>query len=354
MYKIIFFFLLTIMVSMIALAQQTAAPTTSTADSKARAQEVLKQAQAAIWGDTKSKPLQSISITASSHRMLMNNEIPIDITVDAILPDKFLQTLSPNLSNFGGMTVGLDMAFIYAFNGSQSWSDLKSSNPELINRFGGNRLAGMLGGAQAGQVNVDTYLQAEFARLLMVWFLTTPTSLPVEYTYAGEAKADGKTADVLDAKGTNNFAARLFIDQQTHQILMLTTQTPNLNLYLGAQAPGQGNRPADGNRNAAGNQGNQNNQGNRPANPPTPEEQEKMRAEREKRMKERQEALAKAPLVETRWVLTDYRKANGITLPYHLAKSTQGQISEEINIQKVKVNPALKPDKFEKKEEKKK
>ena len=81
---------------------------------------------------------------------------------------------------------------------------------------------------------------------------------------------------------------------------------------------------------------------------------EKMRAEREKRIKEMQEAMANAPEVETRWIVSDYRNVNGLNLPHHLSKSTNEQISEEIQIQKVKVNPSLKPDKFEQKGEKKK
>ncbi len=250
--------------------------------------------------------------------------------------------------------VGLDMSFLYAFNGSQFWSDQKSSNPDLINRMGGNRMAGMVGGAsggvgsaQSGQFSMDAYLQEEFARLLIVWLLTTPASLPVDFTYAGEAKAEGKTADVLDAKGPNRFTARLFIDQQTHQLLMLSYKAKSLDFNRGPQAAGQGGQgSAQGNRNAAGNQGtqgNQNNQANRQANPPTPEELEKIRAEREKRAKEMQEAIANAPEVETRWVVSDYRNVSGINLPHHLVKSTQGQINEEIQIQKVKVNPSLKP-----------
>ncbi len=370
MRKLFFALLLASIAPFIVLAQQAQQTAAPAADAKTRAQEVLKQARAAIWNETKSKPLQSLSITASSRNMLAGTEIPIDMTVEALFPDKFLQTLVPNLSNLGlNMAVGFDITALYAFNGSNSWSDLKSSNPELINRFGSNRIMGMMGGmagVQTGQFNMDSYLQAEFARLLMVWLLATPAALPFEFTYAGEAKAEGKTADVLDAKGPNNFTARLFIDQQTHQFLMLSYKTKSLNLNRGPQAPGQGNRAPDGNRNAASNQGNQGNQGNRgnqgnqnnqatrPANPPTPEEMEKLRAEREKRMKEMQEALANAPEVETRWVVSDYRNVNGLNLPHHLIKSTQGQVSEEIQIQKVKVNPALKPDKFEQKVEKKK
>ena len=56
--------------------------------------------------------------------------------------------------------------------------------------------------------------------------------------------------------------------------------------------------------------------------------------------------------MEVRWIASDYRNVNGLTLPHRLTRSTGGQITEEIELQKVKVNPAFKPDKFEKKEKK--
>jgi hypothetical protein len=57
--------------------------------------------------------------------------------------------------------------------------------------------------------------------------------------------------------------------------------------------------------------------------------------------------------VEIRWTASDYRNVNGLTLPHRLTRHTGGQLTEEIEIQKVKVNPSLKPDKFEKKEKRK-
>src|SRR5262249_24444166 len=75
----------------------------------------------------------------------------------------------------------------------------------------------------AEQPDQQFTIQAGFAPLLLVWLLATPPSLPLEFTYAGQAKTQsgGQTADVLDLNGPHNFAARLFIDQRTHQVLML-------------------------------------------------------------------------------------------------------------------------------------
>ena len=70
-------------------------------------------------------------------------------------------------------------------------------------------------------------------------------------------------------------------------------------------------------------------------------------------LKWRKEAEPDTSEVELRWVVSDYRNVNGLNLPHRLTRAIGGQLTEEIEIQKVKINPALKPDKFEKKEKQK-
>lgn len=62
------------------------------------------------------------------------------------------------------------------------------------------------------------------------------------------------------------------------------------------------------------------------------------------------EAKAAAePLVEYQVHFADYRDVNGISLPHRLTKSVENEVSEEWEIAKFKINPQLKPEKFEKK-----
>jgi hypothetical protein len=360
MRTILFTLTLAILMPLAALAQ-TAAPAE---DAKARAEEVLKQARAAIWDSAKSKPLQSLTINANSRSVQGNRETSSEMTLDVLLPDKFLQT---NVVTLG--PPGMEITAIQAINGTQTWAEVKQ--PEggfggfggdrgvFIGRGGGgpgggpgggggNRGEGRGPGGGPGQFNPAGGASPDFARLLLSWLLITPATTPVEFTYAGEAKADGKTAHVIDATGPNNFQVRLFIDQSSQQLLMLTfkTRMPNFNRGQQGQNQGQnpGNRPPDANR-GGGNQGGAGgNQENR--QPPTPEELERMRAERERMMRE-------APEVEVRWIVSEYRNVNGLNLPHLLVKSRGGQITEQVEIKKVKINPSLKPEKFVKKEEKK-
>jgi hypothetical protein len=299
----------------------------TSADAKARAQEVLKKARAALGDEAKLNALQSLSVSVGYRRVMGERETAGEMTYEFLFPSKFLRTdvFSP--------FPGLDITNTQVINGDRVWTDFQSSNPNMA-QGAGRGGGGMMFGGPPGQ-NRDQAIQAEFGRLLLCWLLTTPSSLPVEFTYAGEAKSKDGMADAIDVTGPNNFKARLFFDQQSHRLLMLsymTKQPPRMNFGRGPEAQG---RPPEGRR---------------PESELTPEERERLRAEREKRMKELQEAWAKAPDVEVRWFVSEFRDINGIWLPHRLVKSTGSQVNEEWEIKKVKINPKLKPEKFEKKE----
>ncbi|MGH9766620.1 MAG: hypothetical protein ACREAB_04230 [Blastocatellia bacterium] len=290
-----------ISVSSAALAQQPVAP-------DPRAQEILKQARAAIWDETKSKPLQSLSINASRRFTRGERQVEVEMTLDALLPEKFLQT-DTIIHN-----VGLGFTAMRSVNGSQAWLSSESNAiaaeatkqalaglpPESgPGKSGGGvgAILGELGGAAGVRPPERSTVQsihAGFARLMLVWLGVTPSSMPVEFTYAGQAvaQADGKKADVINVTGLNNFAARLFIHPQSHQVLMLSYSARSRN-----------------------------------------------RGE--------QDSSAIASEAEVRWVVSDFRNVNGLTLPHQLVIFLDGRPIEELTIKKVKINPSLKPDKFE-------
>lgn len=71
--------------------------------------------------------------------------------------------------------------------------------------------------------------------------------------------------------------------------------------------------------------------------------------ERERRMKEAQEAFEKSPDVDYRWVFEDYKGVGGFNIPHRITKIEAGTPNEEWTIGKVKMNPKLTADKFVKK-----
>jgi len=291
-----------------ALAQQSVTPET-------QAQEILKQARAAIWDETKSKPLQSLSINASRRFARGERQVEVEMTLEALFPDKFLQTDTITHS------VGFGFTAMRAVNGSQAWFSAESNTSAveaaklamagLPPKSGSKRISiqsgqpgggmgAMLGnlggvaGARPPEQSAEQSIHVGFARLLLVWLGATPSSMPVEFTYAGQAvaQADGKKADVLNVTGPNDFAARLFIHSDTHQVLMLSYKAVSRN-------------------------------------------------------RDAQEASANASEAEARWVVSDYRNVNGLSLPHRLVIFLDGRPVEEVNIKKVKINPSLKPSMFE-------
>jgi len=315
----------------LALSVSSAAPAQQAATPDERAQEVLKQARTAIWDETKSKPLQSLSINASRRFARGERQVEVEMTLEALFPDKFLQTDALYTG------VGIGFTAMRGVNGSQAWfaSESNASAADSVKRAiaglpaesgsnqsgeagkrakaglpaesgskqSGGGMGAMLGelggvaGVRPPEQSAEQSIHAGFARLMLVWLGATPSSAPVEFTYAGQAvaQADGKKADVLNVTGPNNFAARLFFHPETRQVLMLSYK---------ARAKNRG----------------------------------------------AQESSANAAESEVGWVVSDHRNVNGLTLPHRLVIFLDGRPVEELDIKKVKINSSLKPNKFERQE----
>jgi hypothetical protein len=268
-----------------------------------KAQQVLDRARAAIGGE-KLRALTSLSVTGTYRRMLAEREMSGEVQFELLLPDKMLrtETLSPAPS--------VELTRIEAINGDRVWIDQQSSGlgggMVIIRRPGGD--------TPHGQARQDHLIRAEFARITLGWLLSTYSSLPVELSYAGEAEAPDGMAEAVDVKGPNGFLARLFVDQKTHKPLMLTYK---------------GKKPRVVTRTVSG--------------------PERSKEEIEKGIKDAEMEAAKEPEVEFQIRYSDYRETGGISFPHRLTRSINGEVNEEWEMTRFKINPSLKPEKFEKK-----
>jgi hypothetical protein len=253
--------------------------------------------------------LKSLSVTGSYRRTFGQAEMTGEVSYELLLPDKMMKTETMN------PMPSLEITRIEAINGDDVWEDQQ--------RHGGGGGIVMFrrgpGGPTTDPEKAKEVLRqgvrSDFARLLIGWLLTTPSSFPVEFSFAGEAEsADGK-ADALDVKGPGGFTARLFLDQKTHYPLMLTYNGKKPRLITQTVTAG---------------------------GPRNPEEMEK-------RVKEMEAEAAKQPDVEYRIYLSDYREVNGVSFPHKLSRSIDNEVNEELEIKNVKINPQLKPEKFVKK-----
>ena len=279
-------------------------------DEKARAEELLAQAREALGGEAKLKAVQSLTVSGQLRQVVGGDDgqdqVQGEIQLDFLLPDKFMRT------DTTGMGDGLvEVTRIAGINGDQAFMDAHSSNS------GGGMVIIRPGPTDPNSLAAQSRaLRKEFARQLLTWLLVVPATLPIEYSYAGEAEVKDAKADAIDVKGPDDFAARLFLDKQTHRPLLLSYRAPQPRMMMRRQVSDH------------------------------PDEQDKQRKEIEAQAA--RQAGQPPPLADIEVYLSEYRAEDGILLPHRITRAVNGQFSEEWEMKKFKINPPLKADKFKK------
>jgi hypothetical protein len=279
-----------------------------------KAQDVIKQARAALGGEAALAKVQSLTVTGSARRTFGERESTADVTLDVLFPDKYKRTEDV------GIQGGPSFTRVSAVNGADVWDDSTNRGGGGF-RFGGPGGPGGAGGpggqgqgqGQGRQITEEERqrfrqmqerrMKGEFARYALIWLLKTDAAV----TYAGVAEAPDGKADVLDVKPADAPEMKLFVDQSSHKPLMLTYEglMPRVNFNRNGQRP-------------------------------TPEEIEKMR---------------NTPPQQVTFEVhfTDYKKVDGVMLPHTITQGTNGTVNEEFTIEKYKLNAPLKPEQFVKK-----
>jgi hypothetical protein len=278
----------------------------SAQDLATKAQQLIAQSRAALGGDK----LKSLSVTGNYRRTMGQMEMSGEINYDIILPDKMIKTETMN------PMPSVEITRIEALNGDDAWEDQRQNGGAGAMMMIRRGPAGPVADPKQAEELKQYALRSDFSRLLIGWLLTTPSSFPVEFSFAGEAESPDGKADVLDVKGPKSFTARLFLDQKTHYPLMVTYNGRKPRVMM--QTMRQGGPPK------------------------SPEEIEKQRKEMEAEM-------ANQPVVEFRIYLSDYREVNGVLFPHKMTRAVEDEVNEELEVKNVKINPQLKPEKFVKK-----
>jgi hypothetical protein len=145
--------------------------------------------------------------------------------------------------------------------------------------------------AAAAEQRVEA-LKHEFARLMLGMFATAFGGVPLTFTYVGQAEAPQGNADVVNATGPGNFAARLFIDAASHLPLMVSWQAP---------APAvRGAGPSSG-----------------------------------------------TSTVEHRMFFADYREVDGLRVPFRIRRAVGAETVEETAFDRIRINGKVDPRRFE-------
>ena len=268
--------------------------------------ELLAKARKALGGEAKLAEIKSLVVTGTYRRNLVDamskepNIMSGESEISILLPDKFLKEETITLP-----TGDPGPTLLEALNGNQVWNDTRQNGPGMI-------VIRNAGGDPDARTQA---LKAQFARYLIAWTLSPPASSQMQFTYAGEAEAPDGRADAIDGKGPDNLTVRLFLDKESHMPLMLAYRSA-ARMSVTRRTMGGGETPPDAH--------------------------------------ELQKQIEKMPAAKPREVdyqlhLSDYRKVNGIQLPFHLSWTSEGSVTEELEVKKYAVNVPLKAEKFEKK-----
>jgi hypothetical protein len=261
-----------------------------------KAEELLAQARAALGGEKNLSRVHGLTAAGIFQREMGDRQLTGEITIDLQLPDKMLRTES--MRPMGDATIEM----LQGVNGEQV---LRHSRT-----IGGGagmmvRMAPPASGPDA-EAQALRNQRADMARFALAFLLTSPSAMPLEYTYGGEAEAEDGKADVVDAKGSAGFAVRLFFDKRTHRPLMLSYRGAAPRMVMQTQ---RGDGPPAAAPPAAGH-------------------------------------LPPPQIVDIQLFLDDYKTVDGILLPHHLSRSIDGKPAEEMTFKTIKINPAFKPDAF--------
>ncbi len=353
MRRIITTFALTLSLSASAPAQDQPRTTADAEAAKARAQAVLKQAREALGGEANLAAVKSLQANGDFKTAMGGREVQGDFKVELLMPDKFMRTAT--------MAMGqMQMTRIEAVNGDVVWTDMKRSmSPTGAGGMtggegamgggmgapggptggggmggpggggdgiggGGGRGGGMGGGGGRGggmggrgagmggqmpggasaaismspeaEDAMKKQARADYLRFMIAVLLSTPGSSQFEFSYDREMEATEGKVDVLKVQGPDDFSMLLLFDQRTRRPWMAVYQQP-------AQR---------GPRSSA-------------------------------------DASEEPKVMDVQLFFADHKQVGNVWLPHRIVKGASGRMLEQWKVSKYKLNPEIKPNRFEKK-----
>jgi hypothetical protein len=245
-----------------------------------RTAAVLAETRAALGGEARIAGVRTLVATGRIRQVRGDNLVPLEFELQAELPDKYSRYDEAPAQDSGPTTIG--------FNGNALVQIPPASPPT-------GRAAGPPPSpedqAALAQQRVAA-LKEDFARLMLGMFATAFGGVPLTFTYIGQAESPQGRADVVNAMGSGNFAARLFIDAASHLPLMVSWQAPP---------------PAA-----------------RGAGPPSG-----------------------TSMVEHRMFFADHRDVEGLRVPFRIRRAVGPDTIEEASFDRIRINGKVDPRRFE-------
>jgi len=305
---------------------------------------VLAAARQALGGDKKLTAVKTVTAAGRTKQVRGENLVPIEFEIFVELPDKYVRKDEVPAQETGVTAAG--------FNGDDLVQD---PPPPPAPAPPAGAPSGAPAGAPAGPPRNPSAtrvvaLKQDFARLALGMFATSFSAYPLTFTYVGEAEAPQGKADVLDARGPNNFTLRLFIATDTHLPLMVSWQPPAgpqrgrpggpgaigptpPGAQSGGGAPGPGAQSGAGARDPGAQIG---------GRAPGSGAQSGVGA-----VPGARGGAGAPPPPENRLYFADYRDVDGMQFPFRLRRAVGADTVEETTFDRYKVNAKIDPKRFE-------
>lgn len=290
---------------------------------EAAAQKILAQAREAAGGDAKLKAVQSLTFGGKSKRamrMMMGpggggggqGQAPTmqeaDFEVDILAPDKYVRRDTREVMN-GAATIISHLGF----NG-----DKLIQRMETIGDLPFQPNMGQ-GSDPAMQSALVRNAKQGFLRSWLGWALEPPAAYGLTYRSTGTEDVNNVKYDVVEAAGPDSFTAKLYFDAQSHRLALIRYRASGgmqMTRMSGGPPPGQG---ADVPTPPAG-EGQQQRVFQRPSGP--------------------------APEADFEIEFSNHKLVDGIQVPHKITRKMNGEVNEETEIRKFKINSNPKADKF--------
>lgn len=301
--------------------------------------EVMRQAREVLGGN-KLTQVKALTVEGPFRREMGNRQVQGTLALTLQMPDRMHRTEDTEM--MGGMSIER----VSVLAGDTSWEDMQNRGG-----MGPGMQVVLRAGPPGQELNPEQVEQArlrrmrtEFNRYLLA-FLGGGSLAPA---HVAVAEAPEGKADVLEVKNEAGQAVRIFIDQQTHMPLMLQYQEvrPRIMMQGGPGGPGgpgrRGGGPG-GPPDAAG--------APPPPPPPPPGGGAAAGGQRPnpEEMRRRMEAMPPPAPSTVSLYLGDFKRVDGVMLPHLLTQAVDGKTVEEWTIEKLKINPSVKADLFDKK-----
>lgn len=278
-------------------------------------QQLLQQARHSIGNPN----LQSFSARAKVRRKVKyvevtspteveekEKELTSKLKIEFVWPDKF------RVREKGTQINGMGYEFTAIVNGTEAWIHplpVVPSTPE-------NRRVVSVEDAQQNLLRQAQTARANISRFTLSWFLSSWSTWPVEFAFAGRINTEAGVNDVLSVRDADGYKLLLLLDPTTRLPVMLN-ETLVMPQRVTVIPTGFGFD---------------------------------RRYNRAIFMKAREERTARfkpAQPISIQLRLSERRNIGGLNLPHRFTTYHNGQQVEEIEFDDIKLNPPIHPKKFE-------